>query len=165
MAWISPTGFVDPSNKWTGEERAYDGNVGVFTSTSKNEYYLELTRSAIQCDKIRIYAAAAKAFWLVADVTIDVYYSNNWHNIFSGTVPKLAWVEKAIGSTESVTAMRVKFHNIPGGGYGALCEAEFNEVVSGLINGYFMQNGVKVEKFGYYMNSIEEFGYYMNPIV
>ncbi len=36
-------------------------------------------------------------------------------------------------------------------------------IVAGLINGYFMGNGVREEKIGYYMNSIEEFGYYMYP--
>ena len=35
---------------------------------------------------------------------------------------------------------------------------------SGLINGYYMQDGAREEKTGYYMNTVEEFGYYMRTI-
>ncbi len=37
--------------------------------------------------------------------------------------------------------------------------------VSGLIDGYFMQDGEREEVFGYFMNLIEEFGYFMNPLI
>lgn len=37
-------------------------------------------------------------------------------------------------------------------------------VAVGLINGYFMSNGAREEKFGYLMESVETFGYFMNPI-
>ena len=156
--WVSPTGHVDPSNKWTNEEGAYDEATSTNAYHTKKLNFLELTHSAIQCDKVRIYAATAKAVWYDPDVDIDVYYSGGWHNIWSGIVSKLTWVEKEIGSAQLVTAMRIKWNTIPGGGYGALFEADFNEV-SGLTSGYWM---VEVEKFGYFINSIEEFGYYIN---
>lgn len=167
MAWVSPTGHNDPNSEWGSETNAYDGNtINCASCGAQAEgYYLELTHIALNCDKVRVYVSEFKGGDQDADINIDVFYSENWHNIFSGIIPAKTWTEKSIGSAESVTAMRICFNDVPGGGTGRIYETEFNEVETGLINGYSMQDGTKVEKFGYYMNSMEEFGYYMNSLI
>ncbi|GAG84298.1 unnamed protein product [marine sediment metagenome] len=165
MAWVSPTGFNDPSSKYSFEDKAYDDNINTYCRSGYNPgaAYLELTHPAIQCDKVRINVAKRKPSGEAdPDILLDVYYGGAWHNIFSGKVAMKVWVEKEIGSTESVTAMRLCCDSFKGYNYFWIYEVAFNQVKMGLINGYFMQNGIKEEKFGYLMNSIEEFGYYMN---
>lgn len=77
MAWVSPTGFNDPENDWTSEERAYDedttnyavgGTVG-YPGVQDTEF-LELTHAALDCNKVR--------FWwrFGTTVDVDVYYEN-----------------------------------------------------------------------------------------
>ncbi|GAG42945.1 unnamed protein product, partial [marine sediment metagenome] len=67
MGWISPTGFVDPNNNWTDEPLAYDEDtgthalgpsIGVGAWTS----FLELTHSAISCNKVRICATGGPTY-------------------------------------------------------------------------------------------------------
>lgn len=111
MAWVSPTGHNDPSSAWTTEELAYDNDLGTRATSTSETAYLELTHSAILCDKVRIYVSDYfKGIEGTADLDIDVYYGDAWHNIFSGSIAKLTWAEKSIGSTQIVTAARVKFN-------------------------------------------------------
>ena len=113
--WMSPTGHTDPDAMWTAETQAYDG---ILTDTngariyySNTNHYLQLNRSAVTCDKIRI--KMHECDWETdkiydADIVLDVYYSDAWHNIHTGTIPKQQWNEIAIGSTQEITAARVK---------------------------------------------------------
>lgn len=122
MGWISPTSHNDPDSSWTNEPNAYDGDTGTLASCSTAARYLELILgSAINCDKVRVYASA-----VIGDcnIAIDVYYSAAWHNIFSGLHTKNVWVEHAIGATESVDKMRVKTNN---SNIHQLKECEFND--------------------------------------
>ena len=165
--WVSPTGFNDPDSAWNNEAQAYDGNVETAAGSPNGSArtwgsYLELSIDSISCDSIRFYA-----YYSAADinaVSIDVYYSGGWHNIYEGVYVSQTWEEKAIGSTQDVTAARVRFY-AKKAATAYLYEFEFNEIVSGLINGYFMQDGTREEKFGYFMNAVEAFGYYMNPLI
>jgi len=129
--WVSPTGHNDPSNSWSYESYAYDDDTDSRASTNDPEY-LELTHSAIVCDKVRIYAAKfSKGIPYDANIDIDVYYGGAWHNIFSGYITKQTWVEKAIGSTQSVTAARVKCPTLVGGIVNLrLYEFDFNSLPS-----------------------------------
>jgi len=165
--WVSPTGFNDPDSLWNSETLAYD----VDTGTGANSYngtartwgsYVELNIASISCNSIRFYAYYSAAD--INSVSIDVYYSGAWHNIFEGIYVNQTWEEKAIGSTQDVTAARVRFY-AKKTATAYLYEFEFNEIESGLINGYYMQDGAREEEFGYYMNAIEAFGYYMNPLI
>ena len=142
--WVSPTGHSDPDSEWNSEALAYDENTGTATSLDYNEidHYLELTRSAIYCDKVRIYSACKYILDLgwhemdtvygVSNVSIDVYYSSAWHNIKDGTVFGNQWVEVSIGSTEAVTKARIKSNCYCSlGAYDPeylLYEFEFNEI-------------------------------------
>lgn len=121
MGWVSPTGDNDPDSKWDAETSAYDDNEATAAYNQEQEnYYLELTHEALNCDKIRIMACDFHVdTYYDAAVIIGVYYSDDWHTIFTGTVTDRTWVEKPIGSTQSVTAVRVTmtdtyydFHNL-----------------------------------------------------
>jgi len=108
--WVSPTGYND-LDSWGNEGYAYDDNTGTKASTALSGGPLELTIGAISCDKVRIYASDFRAipFPLEANpiVTISVYYSGAYHQIFSGSITKKIWVEKSIGSTETVTKAKI----------------------------------------------------------
>ena len=121
MSWISPTGHVDPGGKWDFEARAYDGNI-----STKAEYdaagtdvpplswsdYLELTLSSpIYCDRIRynvFYGSPG-----VDQISVDVYYSGSWNNIYEGSIVASAtWETKIIpAGIQSVSKARVKVYN------------------------------------------------------
>ena len=115
MSWVSPTGFVDSGGEWMDETNAYDDN----TATSASCYdiesedwtsFLELTHSAIQCDKIRFYAATVNNY--VDTVDVDVYYGGAWHDVYQGSWTEDSWVEKSIpGGEQSVTSVRFRFWN------------------------------------------------------
>jgi hypothetical protein len=106
--WVSPTSHND-LDTWMAEANAYDGNTGTQALTGTSGGELELTIGAMSCDKIRIYAYDWE---LIAgnsnpDVTISVYYDSAYHEIFSGTITKDTWVEKPIGSVETVTKAKI----------------------------------------------------------
>ena len=133
MGWVSPTGFVDPSSEWTDESNTYDENTGTYAKddaipASTWSAWLELTHSSIQCDKVRLWSAGYK----IDNIQVDVYYNTQWNNIYNGSHTKSQWVEYSIGSTESVTAMRVRGENVDTGNirHFFVYEADFNEVVS-----------------------------------
>ena len=109
--WVSPTGHNDPNNKWYDEIYAYDDNLNTYAYDSLNlpgeGYYLELTHSAIPCSEIRIWAEVKGYPFLLPDIDIDVYYSDDWHNIFSGTISKNTWVIKTF-TENSITKARVR---------------------------------------------------------
>ena len=117
--WITPTGHSDPDSAWTGPPYAYDENLSTY---AKNDHgggrigkYLELNVTAIPCNKIRLYADEYYYdfghYYVNPNVSIDVYYSAAWHNIFEGTITRNTWVNKSIGSDETVTKARIKSNN------------------------------------------------------
>jgi len=131
MGWVSPTGFSDLSSTWTDETLAYDGNTGTYAycSVIKGGWgnYLELTISAIQCDKVRGWFN--QGISNISDFELDVYYGGAWHNIYNEEPLYGQFVEFPIGSTESVTGMRFRFYSSKAGSDGGQCyEAEFNQI-------------------------------------
>jgi len=115
MGWVSPTGFVDPSIKWNNEALAYDEDTGTYATTDASvdcltwSSYLELTHSAISCDKVQIYSGYPGSS--MRHNQVDVYYSNDWHNIFDGDLGDNAWTEISLGSTQLVTKARIRIYN------------------------------------------------------
>lgn len=111
-AWVSPTGHTDPDNAWSDEASAYDDDLNTYASTFSVVYYLELSRAATSCSKVRLNALTADNVqgYINPDVDVDVYYNSAWHNIHSGTITKQTWAEIDIGSTQTVTGVRVKFN-------------------------------------------------------
>lgn len=126
MAWVSPTGHNDPDGKWSNEEDAYDGDTGSYAyEESINDPYLELLHAAISCDKVRFMPLFTRI------VVVDVYYGEDWHNIFEGEATAGVWKECPIGSTETVD--KARFRGTQGGTYLGLKEFEFNEVEGGEV--------------------------------
>ena len=126
--WVSPTGHND-LDVWGNEGNAYDNNTGTYAGTTTSGGELELTIGAIVCDKVRIYAAD---FYYTGQtdptVIISVYYDSAYHQIFSGSITKQTWVEKSIGSTETVT--KAKISGTVASGHGLyLYEFDFNSLV------------------------------------
>ena len=116
MGWVSPTGFSDPDSAWNNEAAAYDDDTDRSAYTSIADSYLELTHASLYCDKVRIFAIEVEISqpysFYDPDISIDVYYLDGWHNIFSGSITHDTWIEKEIGSTQQVTAARVKADSI-----------------------------------------------------
>jgi hypothetical protein len=134
MAWVSPTGYSDPDSGWTNEAGAYDGNTTTYalnTGASSGGKYLELTHSAISCDKVRIYACEYEEGGEIDVDTgfVDVYYGGAWHNIFEGLITKNTWTELVIGSTQTVTSARVKSEHVEEVDL-RIKEFEFNQIIS-----------------------------------
>ena len=142
--WQSPTGHIDPDTKWINEANAYDDDTATFTthlSVAANTWssYLEFTHASLSCDKIRFWALHGVT---ITEISVDVYYSAGWHNIYEGTFADEEWVEKAIGTTEDVTAARVKFYNDDNSitVSAALYEFDFHEVAA--VTGFAHSFGV-----------------------
>ncbi|GAI55276.1 unnamed protein product [marine sediment metagenome] len=99
MAWVSPTSHDDWDDRWDDETNAYDEDTGSFAYYFGGAYYLELIHSAIDCDKVRIWALDHELESDVdPDILIFLYYDDGWQALFSGTITKNTWVEKAIGA-------------------------------------------------------------------
>ncbi len=131
MAWTKPTSFTDSDSKWNAEEQAYDDNTGTGADSPNNTAktwgsYIELNIASLSCDKIRFNALYNVAN--INEISVDVYYLGSWHNIFEGSYVNQTWTEKAIGTTEDVTAARVKFY-AKKAATAYLYELEFNEIL------------------------------------
>ena len=109
--YVSPTGNV--ANSWSNPTNAYDENTGSYatrnTYTETWSSYLELTHAALQCSKVRIWHNSSLSFF--TSVTVDVYYGGSWVNIYAGVFAIGAYTEYSVGSTQSITAMRVCYYN------------------------------------------------------
>jgi len=127
--WISPTGFVDGGGTWSSETLAYDEDTDTYAVETIGAIgfgnYLELTHLAINCDKVQVWSSYQASVDLIE---VDVYYSDAWHNIYSGAVPVGQYVEYAIGSEQSVTAMRIRYSVTKANRWVGVDEADFNEV-------------------------------------
>lgn len=127
--WISPTGFVDGGGTWSNEPLAYDEDTVTYATETIASAgwgnYLELTHSALNCDKVQVWSSYQASVDLIE---IDVYYSGAWNNIYSGAVTIGQYVEYAIGSEQSVTAMRIRYHTTKNNRWVRIYEADFNEV-------------------------------------
>jgi len=109
-SWVSPTSHV--ANGWGTPALAWDNNLGTWADLpvggSLWTAYLELYIASVSCDSIRLYWARDNAD--IDDLEIDVYYSGGWVNIYTGGTPA-SGAAYPIGSTEDVTAARVRFWN------------------------------------------------------
>ena len=123
--WVYPTGFDDPSSKWTDEEKAYDGNTNTYAVNGTKQAWVEYTLdSAISCDKVRVYfywTSTAAMF-----IYLDVYYGGEWHTIYADTPEESTYVEISVGSTQDIDKLRIQqwesFKTVH------LSEVQFNEV-------------------------------------
>jgi len=131
--YISPTGYVDSTGSWVNGQYAYDGNVHSGAVTHAPPYgwtnYLELTINAIYCSKIE-FAGVYDGVNGINKVDIDLYYDGAWHDLYEGSFLTSTLIEKSIGSTEYVTAMRIRYYNNGSNPMGAaVWEAYFYETI------------------------------------
>ncbi|MBN1643533.1 MAG: hypothetical protein JW856_01745 [Dehalococcoidales bacterium] len=128
-SWVSPTS--DVANGWTNPAYAYNGNTGDYASYSvsgsSTSPYLELYISAITCDKVRVWSGRQGT--RIASLEVDVYYNSQWNNIYSGTLVIDSYQEYSIGSTQTVTGMRVRYTSTGNPTQGAyVYEAQFSSI-------------------------------------
>lgn len=133
MGWVSPTGFVDPGSVWASEERAYDGDpldhwCAAYPNPESWTGFLELTHSAILCDKVRVVCWGQDAS--IESIDLDGYWDGGWHGIFAGGFPFDEWVEHNLDPPRLITALRINLYNAhPTNNYWAnINEVAFGEV-------------------------------------
>ena len=110
--WVSPTGYDDPGNEWSGETDAYDDDTGTgavddVPGGDTWSQYLVLTHSAITCGKIQYYIGREDTY--IDQVEIDIY-NGTWTNVYSGVGAWNTWTNVSFTET-SVTQMRFRFFN------------------------------------------------------
>lgn len=133
MAWISPTGFT--ASDWTTEEYAYDANTETTASylvvKASWSPYLILTFSEIDCDKVQIWSSGQTAD--IDTIEID-YYDTGWVNFASTALVQGSYQEYAIGSTVTITEIRIRYYNSKSNASRlAYChEAQLNEIGGGV---------------------------------
>ena len=110
MAWISPTGYT--ASDWTTEEYAYDANTETTASylvvKASWSPYLILTFPEINCDKVRIWSTGQTTDINLIEVD---YYDTGWVNFYSGALVQGSYQEYAIGSTKTITSIRIRYYN------------------------------------------------------
>lgn len=131
MPWTDPTGYT--ANGWVDPTYAYNNNTGNHAlydipAQSWSGGGLELTISSILCDSVRVYADGQTAD--IDQIRVEVYYSGSYHNIYEGAFTQDQYTTYPIGSTETVTAMRLWLYNSKTSARdGYLCDADFNEII------------------------------------
>lgn len=115
--WISPTGYADPSNQWSYETRAYDGNTATYaTHTGAIGWrgFIEFTLTTpIYCDRVRVFSDFG--YGVVDLVDIDIYNSTSWVDKFNGTISDASWTEISFPAETNVTKARFRYHFTAGG--------------------------------------------------
>ncbi|MDD4986800.1 MAG: hypothetical protein PHQ43_13690 [Dehalococcoidales bacterium] len=107
--WISPTSH---GGTWYSDpEYSYDGNTGTYAVLQRENIATLYPPSPILCSKIRLWASVLTV--TRADLTVSVYYSGGYNEIFDGQVSTYTdWVEIAIGSTQTVEHVKIVPHTI-----------------------------------------------------
>jgi len=133
MGWTAPTGHNDPDNAWNDEALAHDGDTGTYAASDavvagQWSKFIELTIDAINCDKIRFWAVYVENFR--EDCDIDVFYEDDWHDVYQGSFVAGNWVEKDIpAGAKSVTKARFRQYIAWEGLAARLYEFEFWEEI------------------------------------
>ena len=121
-AWVSPTGFNDPTDHWLDEANIYDENLATYAHvTISGGWAVELLLDApIECNKIRV-CTLNSGF----TIRVDVYYDGDWHNEFGEwTTTKDIWEEKTLIATKTVEKARIfSWHSALG-----IAEFDFSEI-------------------------------------
>ncbi|TET16399.1 MAG: hypothetical protein E3J81_03180 [Dehalococcoidia bacterium] len=108
--WVSPTGHSDPGGEWYNEVQTYDDDTGTFgydANVRKDTWssFIEFTHAALLCSKVRYYASNIGAG---AQIDIDAYYGDAWHDVYEGDAATSAYTEHAVTPSQMVTRARVR---------------------------------------------------------
>jgi len=113
-AWVSPTGFNDPSSDWENEPNAYDDIGGTYTASYDVPAFgwtgwIELLHAELTCNKIRYWIPTLMSNE-ISDMIVEAKIGGVWTEIFHGAPVKGVWVEKSFAEG-TVTGVRFKFYN------------------------------------------------------
>jgi len=126
--WVHPTGYNDPDAAWTTPEYAYDGSILVTSAAMCavpiNDWgsYLEFTIAEMEANAIIIYVSGVEIDEVckVDQISIDIYHTSAWHNIYEGVFSGCytaegvcsgcVWLTKTFTAVD-ITKVRVKFHS------------------------------------------------------
>lgn len=152
--WILPTGHSDPGSKWTEESQAYDNDTDTRATTGcvippkSWSGYLELNRASLDITGLR-FNAWRQALG-VDKVSIDIWYNNDWQNVYEDTYPlrnnKWQVVETVSIAT---TKMRFNFYN----------ESDSVNMAAHLFEAEFLEEGTVTGSTGtavFGMDAIDE---------
>ena len=133
MVWVSPTGHNDPDEFWGNtagyeEEKAYDDDTGTRCTGDTMAGagwtpFLELTISALNCNKVRIWNTFS-----AGTIDIDAYYNGGWHDVYEGPPTANQWKEHELGDTYSVTKARFRTWHDAAGWQASVNEFDFGVV-------------------------------------
>ena len=133
--WMDPMGYNDPGDKWDFETSAYDNNLGssayyryeIYETGSEIgwSYFLELTHTGINSDKIRFYAV--DAYDRIDKVDIDVYNGSGWVDVYEGNFTSDQWEEKSF-TADVISKARVRWNSTEMLAWGKLYELDFWKV-------------------------------------
>lgn len=142
--WVTPTSFTDSSGDWEDEGSAYDDNTVSYAKEYHDIYatqwspYINYSRSAIDCNKVRLYAKGNPGgmTYYVDQVDVDVYRDGSWVDVYEGTFTNMAFQEFTF-TKGVVTEARVRFraNSTNAGLYFELYEFDFFRVVTVDISG------------------------------
>lgn len=172
--WVTPTGFVDGASAWANETNAYDNDTGTSATdsavgASSWSEYLELTIASANCSGVRVMGTVSGTP-AGSKISVDVYYSAGWHNIFENTlVFGSVWMTLPMTATQAVTAMRIKIYNGDAGGAHdvSLFEADFfmeSGTPTGGIGGQATFNGIEYVGVGDTLCKIKSTGDELLPV-
>lgn len=132
--WVSPTGYLDPGNQWTGESAAYDNNTATYAqntygSTGWGQFIYLTLAEPITSDRVRV-----NADYLNADINyvdVDVYVDGAWVDVFQGgdeSTWNCQWVELPF-TKGTVTQARFRYNYKRSGFWYWLYEFQFYQTV------------------------------------
>ena len=112
--WVTPTGHNYPT-EWNDEEDSHDNQLNTAAYTDiywGNTWHwtepLELSISqTIDCDKVRFYAKYIEN--RCDKTTIEIFYNNAWHVVYTGGFEHKTWHEIDFGSEYSISKARISF--------------------------------------------------------
>jgi hypothetical protein len=114
-AWVSPTGYQDPSSGWNNEANAYDEATG--TRADSNGFlkqtwstYLVLNYTSTRGNKIQCYVEKSSSYMTTMEIDV-ANQTGSWVNVFSATPTYAAWYNVTFASKHTSTAMRFRFWN------------------------------------------------------
>ena len=110
-AWVYPTGYDDPDDKWTAETHAYDGNTatGAFVDFVKDTWtsFIYFTHDSIKSNMVKIYVSVPEQQLAYDIIDIDVLKDGVWTHVYEGQATGW-WYQYSFGEG-NVTQVRIRY--------------------------------------------------------
>ena len=143
MAWVLPTSTADPSNHWSNEALAIDGDVDTYAWNDVTPTgwggYIYVYHSSLYCDKV---GYIPHKYGNLTAIDIDIYNDgiSSWVNLYEGDMVNATWTEKDIIPNLNISSIRFRYYRIGSTTKAALWELQFGAVpgwtgkISGVTN-------------------------------